>query len=469
MVCFMKKVMSLLLSLCVLLSICGCNASDSNSTYRSEIDSVTETNDEVSSNDEESASNTSQIISNPTDAALNATSSRVNNVSSKVNNMSSNISNTSSKTNIVSSNINNSSSKVNIVSSNTGNSSVIVESKNIICVSPENKSTVSLLNDDMNSYSSQKYTPSKMDEYFTGKDNFAPKSIELTWGVIGKQPTSYQIEVSLNKNMSESVKYTSNKPELTLYNLFAAKTYYWRVTANLKTQTIMSAVFSFSTQNYPPRTIYAEGVSNTRDIGGWKTASGKRVKQGMIYRGAKLNDITSNGIKTMVNTLGIKLDLDLRNSSETGGKKVSPLGSNVSYCNVSFPYYALGTSTSIDSANNHEAIVGVMGVLANPENYPIYIHCSIGRDRTGTLVSLINGLLGVSEEDLARDYELSYFAGCFGDNPIPMSDMLPKFLTIPEYIKTYNGRNYSQSVENFLLEIGVSQEDIDSIRSIMLE
>lgn len=430
----MKKVIGLCLALCILLSICGCKTS--NATYTSEIEEiiyVIEENEEISSN--EATSNSSQTISNPT-----VTNTNVNDESSNMDE-----------------------------SSNVDNSPVIIESENIICISPENTSTVSLLNEDMTSYACQKYTPAKVDEYFTGEDNYAPKSVRLNWSVNGAQPQNYQIEVSLNSDMSQSVKYSSNQPELTLYNLLAGKTYYWRVLFSSVTETLGSKVFTFSTQNHLPRTIYAEGVSNTRDIGGWTTVDGKRVKQGMIYRGAKLNDITSNGIKTMVDELCIKMDLDLRNSSETGGKYISPLGINVSYCNVSFPYYALGSSTSINDPSNYEAIANVMKIIAEPENYPIYIHCSIGRDRTGTVVSLINGLLGVREEDLARDYEISYFAGCFGENPIPMSDMLPKFLTIPDYIKTYYGKNYPESVQNFLLSIGVSKDEINSIRSIMLE
>ncbi len=459
----MKKAAVLSLSICVLLSICGCKPYDD--TYSSVIEEIiylVETNEDVSSSEDKPVSNIGQTVSNTTDTTSNVASTNVNDESSSMNNESSKVDNESSK-------VDNESSKVDNESSNTSDAPVIIESENIVCISPQNASSVCLLNEDMDSYASKEYIPAKMDEYFTGKDNFAPKSIKLTWSVNGSRPKNYQIEVSLNSDMSQSVKYSLSKSELTLYNLFAAKTYYWRVLFNSGTKTFGSKVFSFTTQNYPPRTIYAEGVSNTRDIGGWTTADGKRVKQGMIYRGAKLNDITSNGIKTMVDELGIKMDLDLRNSSETGGKYVSPLGTDVNYCNVSFPYYALGTNTSIDDSINHEAIATVMGVIANPDNYPIYIHCSIGRDRTGTLVSLINGLLGVSEEDLSRDYELSYFAGCFGENPIPMREMLPKFLTIPDYIKTYSGKNYSECVENFLLQIGVSKNDIESIRSIMLE
>ena len=41
----------------------------------------------------------------------------------------------------------------------------------------------------------------------------------------------------------------------------------------------------------------------------------------------------------------------------------------------------------------------------------IYFHCRIGTDRTGTLAYILEGLLGVSEEDRVDDYELSFFSG----------------------------------------------------------
>ncbi|MBR5632533.1 MAG: tyrosine-protein phosphatase, partial [Clostridia bacterium] len=46
----------------------------------------------------------------------------------------------------------------------------------------------------------------------------------------------------------------------------------------------------------------------------------------------------------------------------------------------------------------------------NPDNYPIYLHCSLGRDRAGTLAYLISALVGVELIDLQRDYETSFFS-----------------------------------------------------------
>ena len=45
------------------------------------------------------------------------------------------------------------------------------------------------------------------------------------------------------------------------------------------------------------------------------------------------------------------------------------------------------------------------------EDKVVYFHCHGGSDRTGTLAFLIEGLLGVSEEDLSKDYEVTYYSG----------------------------------------------------------
>ncbi|MBR2337674.1 MAG: tyrosine-protein phosphatase [Clostridia bacterium] len=42
----------------------------------------------------------------------------------------------------------------------------------------------------------------------------------------------------------------------------------------------------------PTQTIAIDGAVNARDIGGYKGLNGKRVKRGIIYRGAHLDGIT---------------------------------------------------------------------------------------------------------------------------------------------------------------------------------
>jgi hypothetical protein len=55
------------------------------------------------------------------------------------------------------------------------------------------------------------------------------------------------------------------------------------------------------------------------------------------------------------------------------------------------------------------AVKYAMEEIVNGEN--IYFHCRIGTDRTGTVAYVLEGLLGVPEEDRIQDYELSFFYG----------------------------------------------------------
>ncbi len=88
-------------------------------------------------------------------------------------------------------------------------------------------------------------------------------------------------------------------------------------------------------------------------------------------------------------------------------------------------------------------------------------HCNIGTDRTGLFAFLINGLLGVREENLYRDYLFSNFGN------IGVSRSMSNITAYVNKAKSYNGVLLSDKTENCLLDIGVKQSEIDSIKNIM--
>ena len=100
--------------------------------------------------------------------------------------------------------------------------------------------------------------------------------------------------------------------------------------------------------------------------------------------------------------------------------------------------------------------------------------CQIGRDRTGTLAFLINALLGVGEEDLYMDYELSFLSqsGCadFKDGITPSTFLGAHLWSLYNYIDHYKEEGtLSEKTEQFMLDIGITVEEIASIKAIMLE
>ena len=174
-------------------------------------------------------------------------------------------------------------------------------------------------------------------------------------------------------------------------NAMVGETYCWTVTAiDGDGATYPSEVATFTTEDQAPRNLTVDGVTNVRDLGGWKTEDGGRVRQGLLYRGGQLTInfgteavVTKAGITTLKNELGIKGEIDLRESkaagdrNENGRLTASVLGDGVAYYNRSMLY---DDSTG---ARSLAQIPAIFAVLADENNYPLYFHCRIGTDRTG--------------------------------------------------------------------------------------
>lgn len=332
-----------------------------------------------------------------------------------------------------------------------------------ISASPSKGAEVSLLSGGIYEVASN-YDPTAYatEAYWGTGDNYAPESVDITW-TSDEGASYYTVKVATNKGMKEAEKYVTYDEKITLSDLYAGTHYYYQVIAKFENKTVKSRIFDFYTADLP-RTIYIDGVSNTRDAGGCKTEDGKyRVKQGMLYRGGLLEDITEEGKEQFLYTYGIKTDLDLR-----GNNGSSPVSADVNYIGVSGPWYTY--EDGVFAEKYKEALKTEIRTYANADNYPIYVHCSLGRDRTGTIMFLINALCGVGQADLYRDYELSFFSvkGCADDSrPTYLVDK--GIGSLHNSISRYSDGTLAENTEKFMLDLGITSEEIASIRSILLE
>jgi hypothetical protein len=163
-------------------------------------------------------------------------------------------------------------------------------------------------------------------------------------------------------------------------------------------------------------------------------------------------------ISSVQKTFGFVYDLDLRSPEIFEGEYQSRLGAEVGHQFHDAPTYA-----QIFRSEYLDSLRGIFADLADPEKYPMYLHCTWGRDRTGTVVLLLQGLLNVSKEDLLQEYRLTgYVTPAVATN----NKMDAVFLGLD----AYEGATLQEKIISFLTTtVGVTQEEIESIQSIFLE
>lgn len=218
------------------------------------------------------------------------------------------------------------------------------------------------------------------------------------------------------------------------------------------------------------RMIYTPSVWNVRDLGGW-ACTGGRVKYGKIFRGGHFGSITDADKATIVDWLGVATDIDLRNNSETGGITVSPLGGSVEYYHQSLDFYANAVSTSAASARTVGVLKKVMACVA--ANKPCYFHCMSGADRTGTIAYLLLSLLGVSQSDKDKEYELTAFSDetdgkRFRNSNYNVTNGNGWYPLIKYFRDTYTGENDNEKVVAWAVANGITAAEINAFRAAMI-
>lgn len=308
----------------------------------------------------------------------------------------------------------------------------------------------------------------------TRYDKGEPVRIEYSFsGLENAEIVEEKLEVSTKEDFSsieQTLNFSSRLSYVDIYNLQTGTTYYYRVVISLDNGEKHVKTSSFQTQE-SVRFISLDGACNVRDIGGWSTESGKTIKQGLLYRGSEIDGgknkghpdfrLTKKGIEQL-RALGIKTDFDLR-SSDNKVAEYSILGEDVARTFYNAPQYQ-----AFFESSKKETVRKIFSDLAKPEAYPIYLHCTHGVDRVGSTALLLESLLGVSKEDLIRDYELSAFYYNYAHVNRNVENG-GNVLTLIERLEAFEGETLADKTATFLLSTGVTESEIASIRSIFLD
>lgn len=227
-----------------------------------------------------------------------------------------------------------------------------------------------------------------------------------------------------------------------------------------------------------------------RDLGGYSTLQGNATNFGVCVRSEVLASLSAKD-KKAVKEYGIKTVIDLRSLREADKLKSDYLNDRkIKYYNVPLFDAFLTALNMYDEKKgdikiselyievlnvNKTQISKIIKLIANSEG-TVCFHCTAGRDRTGIIAALLLKLVGVPNEDIAADYQLSshYLQPKYSkifSNPkhknVPMEFLECKPQNITEMLE-YIDKEF-KGVENYLLSAGVSKTDVKDIKSKFLD
>jgi protein tyrosine/serine phosphatase len=164
------------------------------------------------------------------------------------------------------------------------------------------------------------------------------------------------------------------------------------------------------------RLVDLAGCFNFRDLGGYHTFDGRRVRWRRIFRSDGLHHLTSADVARLRDEIGLGTVIDLRSTNELRREGRGLLEAQPHRFHH-VPLFEGVTSESKEQAAQmdltdryvlmaefaHEAIGRVVNLLADATT-PAVFHCAAGKDRTGVISAILLGLLGVDDDVIVGDY-----------------------------------------------------------------
>ena len=312
-------------------------------------------------------------------------------------------------------------------------------------------------------------------DYFVKVDN-PQLPVQIVWDYDGKKAKKFLVEYATREDFSDgiSVEVSGEARTMDVFNLYKASKYCVRVTAfDEKGEGMERAQGAFQTTSLGPRVMNLDGIFNVRDLGGYPTLDGKTVLQGVAFRGGALtvppgewdyrSELTEQGKTYMSETLGIKAELDFRPEKETG--RIFAEGSVIP--NAKFTGILADGYEQIFVQPYSEGYRKVFSYLADKSNYPLYMHCTAGADRTGTVSLLLLAFLGVDEQVCRQDYAFTSFS-VYGLRGEYVGENAGRYREMWRLLKAFDGVTLREKTKNYLLSIGVTEAELLSIEEIFL-
>lgn len=202
-------------------------------------------------------------------------------------------------------------------------------------------------------------------------------------------------------------------------------------------------------------------TTNVRDLGGW-ACDGGTVKYGKLFRGGEFQEAD---LDIFLNQLGIRHELNLRGTNEAQGN-VTILRDYVDFtCPESYAWYTIA-----DSYKQTWKKILRCAFDCVAQNKPLFFHCAAGADRTGTVACILSAILGVSQSDLDKDYELTSFStGSDTDTNARRRNESEWSGLISQITALSVGTTFRDKVLNWVASLGFTVDEINDYRTSMID
>jgi len=257
------------------------------------------------------------------------------------------------------------------------------------------------------------------------------------------------------------------------------------------------------------RHVPLAGQPNFRDLGGYETRDGRRVRWGTVYRSGELSQLSDADLEVL-ERLGIKMVVDLRSPQEVSARGESrapqgaqtlrlPIASGDMFAKL-IPMFLQGDFSKLPSdllqrvnrvlvRDFRDQFGGLLRAVLEPQNRPLVFHCTQGKDRAGFGAAVVLSALGVPWPTVVEDYLLSNHLrreanekmlamirgatkAAANGKEVDLSKIEGLLYVTPESLDAAHDeiRSLHGDVDTFLEEgLGCSAEELERLRNELLE
>jgi protein-tyrosine phosphatase len=243
-------------------------------------------------------------------------------------------------------------------------------------------------------------------------------------------------------------------------------------------------------------------INNFRDIGGYATADGQRLRARHLYRSGTLDDARHDDLH-LLQAIGLKTIVDLRAPREKSKELPTIAGArridlpieleNKARDRMQALMVKRGAEPEVvdilkqmyrDLADEAQPQAGqLFRVLLSADAYPALIHCRAGKDRTGFLCALVQQAVGVERAAVFQDYlktndhfapltpRLARVMKIFSLGRVQVANMRAAISAREEYLQAALDQidQRHAGLAAYLEKYGISSRELETLRGLLLE